>query len=814
MQSSETTHQVHVILAMNDKLNRREFLSRSSVVAASLAGSPWVGRAAETAAPPRSVLDFSAVRKPLATFAVITDTHYAVNPDGNGDHPYAAPLRQTMADVQAAGADFIIHLGDLVNSFPSAPEHAAEVKLARDGLGASRMPIYAVPGNQDVGNKPSLTAARFAANRIRKEWVDAYLQQFKTDYHKIDQAGCRIILLNSALFNSGLAREREQWARLQADLESAKDLKIILGFHTPLFWYHPDDPGANDTEILDQPVRGQVLGLLRKHKVRAVFTGRTHQPIVNTYGNTLLLTAPSTTYGRAFGFYPGHKEITTAPAKRGYLLVRVYDNDLIVNRFRPRTDKLPAGARVIVTRQSAENPGCHLATLIYAPRLFQGAWSANAVVDGKRISQTRQPEEDEQICWSSKDTGKSYCNEWIRLKFSEPTQFDKITLYPRFRPDGMPLNFPTEFAIQTTSSGKQWTALKKFTKFQADPNTPVSVVFKPQKVMGIGVAATRLPGNKASPEGFYFQLTEIELYNGRDKLRPIQVEASSSTEAGARRIDSGVLEACDLGVRYVRMSGAINTSDYAQALLTVLRLGKRPVMSLPPDTRVASEALKKFSKFVALVEAPTPEVYQVAVQAMGDKSRVMAGTVTPDKVADALKLQPVWVSVTIDGTGKLVRQIASQIVELRLANPKTVFWFDVTNAPTSPEAVAQLFLLTYGYGIIVNAWPTSVGDPGALLDLNHDPTPAHRTLRVLTAILSERAKPRNNTQSQLNWLWFDIGANRFVEALWIDSKPVRVALGPERAGATVIDPATGLSRPLPKNSQVTVGKMPVLVCKM
>ncbi len=655
---------------MNSPVSRRGFLQRSSVVAASLAGAPWVAPAADASAAPRRALDFAAVRKPLATFAVITDTHYAVGADGRAPHPYLARATETMAEMQAAGAEFALHLGDLVNSFPGDPRFAAEVRLARAQLAASRMPIYAVPGNHDVGQKPSLVSPGHAAQRVRQEWVDGYLQQFRADYQAFDRAGCRVILLNAMLFNTSLPREQQQWDRLRADLDGAADLKVVLGLHVPVFWHRPDDAGPGNYDVIDEPVRGKLLELILKHKVRIVFSGHAHRPIVNTYGNSLLLTAPSTTFGRTFGFYPGVPEIVTDPAKRGWLLVRVYEDDLIVNRVRTRASELPEGAKVLVTRQSFENARCHLATMFPAPR---------------------------------------------------------------------------------------------------------------------GVAPQQAPPAEGKP----------------------------AVPAGpARRMDDATLAAADLGVRYVRVIGAINTPDYAQALLAAARLGQRTVTSLPPEPKIVADAVRALGKVTGLIETSDAETFAAAVKAAGGKSRVMVGPVSPERLGEALALDSIWVSVLLEGKGKTGLELAQQALALRNAHPKRVFWFDIANGPTDPAELAHLFLLTYGLGVVVNPLPAAVAGSGALLDRGGDPTPAHLALRTLASVLGEPMKRTDGTQGALNRFWFAGAGGRFVEALWTDGPPMRVALGEGRAGATLVDLTTGLAWSLPADGQVVVGKLPTLVCKL
>ncbi|MCX6908447.1 MAG: metallophosphoesterase [Verrucomicrobia bacterium] len=798
---------------MNTSVTRREFVQRSSVVAASLAGLPWVGRAAETVAPIRRALDLAFVRPPLATFAVVTDTHFGLPADGQGEHIYTKLAKQTLAEMQTSGVDFIIHLGDILNHFPTDPQWPVAVKLAREQFAASRAPIYAVPGNHDVGNKPSLTSPTVAVNRVRQEWLDLFRQQFKSDYHVIDRAGCRVILLNCLLFNTGLPAERAQWDRLRGDLEAAKGSKIVLGFHMPLFWCRQDDPGPGNYHLIDEPVRGQLLELVRQYKVRAVFTGHAHQPIVNAWSEALLLTAPSTSFACSYGFYPGLKSLHTEPSKLGWLLVRVYEDDLIINRFRPRTAEQPAGASLLLARQSAENARCHLATMLAAPRAVVARWAPELVADGNRLSSSRPAAEVERSGWSSAYAAKPECQEWIRLTFAEPVNADRVVLWPRFDGKGTTVNFPTDFVVQATEDGKTWTTLKQFSGFRPEANAALTVNFASQKAVAIAVVASRLPGNGGKPAKYAFQLVEFEAFNGEQQLRVVAVHASSSAgDSAPTRLDSPLLETADLGVRYVRVVGAINTEDFMRAMAASRRLGQRPVMSLPPESRIVSDAIRTVGRLAALVETPNAEIFNAAVRAGAKESQLMLGPVTPDKIADAVAAGPIWVSVALDGQGKTGRELARQIETIRAQHPRTVFWFDIVNPPAAPTQVAQLFLLTYGLGVIVNILPAATADSGALLDHNCDPTPAFRALQALATAMSEPMRRTIDSHEPIHWLRFE-ASPRFVEALWTDGNPVRVSLGAQRAGATVVDLATGVTRPLPVDNKVNVGNLPTLVCK-
>jgi hypothetical protein len=235
-------------------------------------------------------------------------------------------------------------------------------------------------------------------------------------------------------------------------------------------------------------------------------------------------------------------------------------------------------------------------------------------------------------------------------------------------------------------------------------------------------------------------------------------------------------------------------------------------MSLPPEPRIVKDAMRTVGRLAAMVEAPDAEIFNAALAAGAQKPQLMIGPVTPDKIAEAVATGSIWVSVALDGQGRTGRELAQQIVQLRSQYPKTVFWFDIANAPAAPTQVAQLFLFTYGLGVIVNALPAVAADSGALLDRNCDPTPAFRALQGLATAMGDPMKRTMDSHEQLHWLRFE-AAPRFVEALWTDGNPVRVSLGDQRAGATVVDLGTGVTRPMPADTKVNVGNLPTLVCK-
>ncbi len=92
--------------------------------------------------------------------------------------------------------------------------------------------------------------------------------------------------IDSLIINSGLPEEYEQWAWLEDTLEGIaahQPEQVFLFTHLPLFIYDPYehlDPTdfRNPYLVIAPPGRDRLLGLVRRYRVTAVFTGHAHVP--------------------------------------------------------------------------------------------------------------------------------------------------------------------------------------------------------------------------------------------------------------------------------------------------------------------------------------------------------------------------------------------------------------------------------------------------------------------------------------------------------------------------------------------------------
>lgn len=252
----------------------------------------------------------------VARLALMSDLH--VTRGTNEDQPlHPMRLARTIADINRAGVDLVLVAGDLTE-FGTAEE-------ARDfhrQMRALQPPFWYVPGNHDVGNKP-LKGAKSPVSF--KRIVDYHLR-FGPSWFDREAAGVRVIGVNSGLLGTGLPQENRQWAFLEKALAAPVTNKpTLLMLHHPPFVKSVDEPGGDYFNLEPYP-RARLLALARQGGVRAVFSGHTHKPLTNHYGNILLYTTPPVAFG-----LPRDK------GARGWTLVTVTTNRIRLD-FQPVAD--------------------------------------------------------------------------------------------------------------------------------------------------------------------------------------------------------------------------------------------------------------------------------------------------------------------------------------------------------------------------------------------------------------------------------------------------------------------------------------------
>jgi len=182
----------------------------------------------------------------------VSDTHLAARPDDGDDAAPAArrnwaALRPWLA---AAGANALVHTGDLVRMLPETAEDRALAAAELAAVGGTRL---VVPGNHDVGHgllddpgasvEGPITAARVAAHR----------EAFGADRFAHELGAWLLLGINAHLLGTGMDEEGEQDEWLRATLRGAGGRPLALFLHLPLFLVDPDEPGDHATRTITVP---------------------------------------------------------------------------------------------------------------------------------------------------------------------------------------------------------------------------------------------------------------------------------------------------------------------------------------------------------------------------------------------------------------------------------------------------------------------------------------------------------------------------------------------------------------------------------
>ncbi|WP_018700217.1 metallophosphoesterase family protein [Amorphus coralli] len=277
-------------------------------------------------------------RAPLFTFVAVGDTH--VNPrDDFSPSPWRTNVlandraAAVVAQINALAPDFVVHLGDMIHPLPGSADYEAAAARFHALFGALRMPVHLVPGNHDLGDKPT---GWTPAAPVDDAALAAYRGQFGADHHAFEHAGCRFLIVNDEIFNTGLEAEERQWRWLEEEL--SRGGRTFVFTHYPPFLQAADEVEHYDN--LAEPGRGRFLAMIRD-RAEAVFCGHVHNFFYNRAGTTDLYVAPATSairhdYADMFAVAPGPgtEHGRDQRSKLGFLLVEVYPEGHVVHVVR------------------------------------------------------------------------------------------------------------------------------------------------------------------------------------------------------------------------------------------------------------------------------------------------------------------------------------------------------------------------------------------------------------------------------------------------------------------------------------------------
>ncbi len=337
-------------------------------------------------------------------FVVFTDTHINASETETAS-PWPinrlanARARAAVLAINALEPDFAIHLGDVVQPLPGHAGFEEASSRASDILGNIDCPLWVVPGNHDVGDKPLQWNP---ADLVTDAFVEVFRSTQGDDRVRFEHGGCVFLGINAQLINSEFLREEEQWAWLENALSSASGKRVFLFLHYPPFIYHPDEHEHYDN--LGEPGRGRLLDLLRAHRVEACFSGHVHNFFYNRIGETRSYTLPAVSfvrhdYSELFSVSPQEPSFGRDDrAKLGFIVVDVDETGHTVRLVRSHgatepeagTGNKSAGAFVLPDGGSRKTGGKFGATLRHDWARVHGI-SPSGAVDAFR----RKPARDD-----------------------------------------------------------------------------------------------------------------------------------------------------------------------------------------------------------------------------------------------------------------------------------------------------------------------------------------------------------------------------------------------------------------------------------
>ncbi|MGB2867528.1 MAG: metallophosphoesterase [Bacteroidota bacterium] len=238
-------------------------------------------------------------------FVQMSDPQFGMYRIGKNFKHERENARKAIAAVNKLHPDFVVVTGDLVNKEGNKKQIAAfkETFAMLD----TTIPLYLVPGNHDVGNRPT------------KSLLQHYRKEFGPDYYSFDRHGVKFIVLNSSLIKDPSrvkddALHQKKWLQQTLSEASTRNPKLktpnsptILFQHHP--WFLKRAGEVNGYFNMPKKIRAEYLKLFKELGVKNVFAGHLH---ANAYGQDKSLEMVTTgPVGLPLGIDPSGIRIVT-----------------------------------------------------------------------------------------------------------------------------------------------------------------------------------------------------------------------------------------------------------------------------------------------------------------------------------------------------------------------------------------------------------------------------------------------------------------------------------------------------------------------
>lgn len=245
-------------------------------------------------------------KSPRALFSFIQLTDMQMGMIANNTNSDEEIRLYTLAinQVNKLKPNFVVITGDLVNNRTDSNQLKAFKQIT--SLINKKIPVYIIPGNHDVGSKPT------------SETMNFYFNNYPIDKFSFTSKNVQLIGINSSLINSGIAAENDQWEWLKKVLaENSNAIRKILFTHHPFFTTNINEKDSYSN--IPQPKRQEYMELLKANGVVKIFAGHYHNNAITQYDGIEMITTSAV--GKQLG-----------KAKSGFRVVTVY-KDSIVHRY-------------------------------------------------------------------------------------------------------------------------------------------------------------------------------------------------------------------------------------------------------------------------------------------------------------------------------------------------------------------------------------------------------------------------------------------------------------------------------------------------
>lgn len=251
-----------------------------------------------------TVLVFAKKQRELFTFVQLTDMQMGMISKNENTEAEERLYRLAIDEVNKLKPKFVVITGDFVNHRTDTNQIKAFKRLT--SFINPKIPVYLIPGNHDVGSKPT------------SETMDFYFKYYPTDKFIFRCKGVQLIGINSNLINSGITAEIDQWEWLKKALSAnLKATRKIIFTHHPFFItdIHEKDNYSN----IPLAKRTEYMQLFKENGVRIIFAGHYHNNAEANYQGIDMITTSAV--GKPLG-----------KAKSGFRVVKVY-KDSIRNQY-------------------------------------------------------------------------------------------------------------------------------------------------------------------------------------------------------------------------------------------------------------------------------------------------------------------------------------------------------------------------------------------------------------------------------------------------------------------------------------------------